>query len=111
MWPLKLNDGKPGDRAYKFDDVMAVQKRLRRLGHSITTDGFCGPVTIAICGKEVGLTLTDEIDGVAGERLDSNSIRKLAPASSGEGEDEVARLAAAAANSEATRANTRLDNV
>ena len=80
MWPLKLDDGKPGtSRAYKFDDVTAVQKRLRRLGHKITTDGICGPITIRICGKEVGLTLTDEIDGVAGERLDSNSIRKLAP--------------------------------
>ena len=79
MWPLKLGDGNPGDRAYKFDDVMYVQKRLRRLGHVLATDGKCGPVTIATCGKEVGLELTDEITGLAGERLDSNSIRDLAP--------------------------------
>lgn len=84
MWPLKLDDGKPGtSRAHKFDDVMYVQKRLRRLGHKLSTDGICGLVTIATCGKEVGLTLTDEIDGVAGERLDSNSIRKLAPTEPG----------------------------
>ncbi len=80
MWPLKLNDGKSGtDRAYKNDDVVFVQKRLRRLGHVLATDGICGLVTIATCGKEVGLELTNEIGGVAGERLDSNSIRKLAP--------------------------------
>ena len=79
MWPLKLDDGKPGDRAYKFDDVMYVQKRLRRLGHALATDGFCGPVTIETCGIEVGLELTDEITGLAGERLESNSIRDLAP--------------------------------
>ncbi len=85
MWPLKLGDGKPGDRAYKFDDVMYVQKRLRRLGHSLETDGFCGPVTIAVCGTEVGLELTDEITGLAGERLEANSIRDLAP-EGGQGE-------------------------
>ena len=83
MWPLKLGDGKPGDRAYKFDDVMYVQKRLRRLGHVLATDGFCGPVTIEVCGTEVGLDLKDEIDGIAGERLEANSIRDLAPTEPG----------------------------
>ena len=110
MWPLKLNDGKPGtDRAYKNDDVMWVQKRLRRLGQSLATDGICGPITIAAAAQVTGLALTDEITGEAGERIDSVSITVLAPA--GSSEDEVARLAAAAATKDAARANTRLDNV
>ncbi len=79
MWPLKLNDGKPGSRAYKFDDVMFLQKRLRRLGQSLKTDGFCGPVTIAAASNVSGLTLTDEVTGEAGERIGSVSIAVLAP--------------------------------
>ncbi len=80
MWPLKLNDGKPGtERAYKFDDVMWVQKRLRRLGQSLKTDGNCGPVTIGAASNVSGLTLTDEITGEAGERIDSVSNTREAP--------------------------------
>ena len=110
MWPLKLNDGKAGtDRAYKNDDVVFVQKRLRRLGQSLATDGVCGPVTIGAAANVTNLPLTDEITGEAGERIDHVSITTFAP--SGSSEDEVARLAATAANAEATRANIRLDNV
>ncbi len=81
MWPLLLDDGKPGSaREYKFDDVMYVQKRLRRLGNTLSTDGWCGPSTIAICAAEISLDLTDRITGEAGERLSSKSIKKLSPA-------------------------------